>query len=696
MAHVRRPAVERSDTEALLSYYGSNLADQGTFPKPVPVARSRRPSSSSSSAYSSSDSEYSTGSPPASPKANRRMASGSGAEVRRKLSIVPTAGTDVALVAAPDGSYKHNRSKSHATEEPEDIPKRPTLEPKRRSTGQSVTTPEVGQSKEIGKPVAAPVVVGTFSPQDPGSYINYRPGLHSTAGPLPTPPGLDREKRAQLEAVRQALQLPPSVEAVLARRTPSPHSDHVRQGAFAPTVVERSQFESTSSSPVVVRPPSPPLVTIIQPPPRNTSLPESSPPPPLPPSKKRFSGELSSSDSDRDEVSETPSPPPKSLRDSLTRGLKRMSLSRTSSLSSTSSSPPPAPYNRLGPPSTAHFAPSHRPPLHKIKTLYPAAMYCPELHPIPGSGAPKLNSIDRCKLYTQKINELYVHDCGLGDWLFEARDRSRSSPVSVGSPSVPSTRAFAPHPRNVSGGSEVTFPMRPDAAVATDLGPSSSAHSTPLNTPSAMVLPYPALPSRASPAQKTGFFASLGRRGSTSKKVVSPSSLASLPPLQPQHTPRAVLVKRPMATPSIPGGPRPPGGWKRMSRTQTISVAASRRGSETDWETSKSDHGHGGQSHGHGSLVAMMAPTSDTEGPGQRQPRAASSIPPALPPRTSSSSSNPKLGPDHERQLDKLAVLLPSADRAVLSGYLRRAGQDIIAIGQYLEDEKNGRLRRDI
>jgi len=28
-------------------------------------------------------------------------------------------------------------------------------------------------------------------------------------------------------------------------------------------------------------------------------------------------------------------------------------------------------------------------------------------------------------------------------------------------------------------------------------------------------------------------------------------------------------------------------------------------------------------------------------------------------------------------------------------GYLRRAGQDILAIGQYLEDEKNGPVRRD-
>lgn len=48
---------------------------------------------------------------------------------------------------------------------------------------------------------------------------------------------------------------------------------------------------------------------------------------------------------------------------------------------------------------------------------------------------------------------------------------------------------------------------------------------------------------------------------------------------------------------------------------------------------------------------------------------------------------------EFNRQVDKLAALLPKADRNVLAGYLRRAGQDILAIGQYLEDEKNGTLR---
>lgn len=48
---------------------------------------------------------------------------------------------------------------------------------------------------------------------------------------------------------------------------------------------------------------------------------------------------------------------------------------------------------------------------------------------------------------------------------------------------------------------------------------------------------------------------------------------------------------------------------------------------------------------------------------------------------------------EFNRQVDKLAALLPKADRNVLAVYLRRAGQDILAIGQYLEDEKNGTFR---
>jgi hypothetical protein len=49
--------------------------------------------------------------------------------------------------------------------------------------------------------------------------------------------------------------------------------------------------------------------------------------------------------------------------------------------------------------------------------------------------------------------------------------------------------------------------------------------------------------------------------------------------------------------------------------------------------------------------------------------------------------------PEFIYQVDKLASLLPHADRDVLAGYLRRAGKDMLAIGQYLEDEKNGTIQ---
>lgn len=57
-------------------------------------------------------------------------------------------------------------------------------------------------------------------------------------------------------------------------------------------------------------------------------------------------------------------------------------------------------------------------------------------------------------------------------------------------------------------------------------------------------------------------------------------------------------------------------------------------------------------------------------------------------------SSGYASSPEFEQQVDKLHVLVPHADRDTLAGYLRRAGQDILAIGQYIEDEKNGTLKR--
>lgn len=76
------------------------------------------------------------------------------------------------------------------------------------------------------------------------------------------------------------------------------------------------------------------------------------------------------------------------------------------------------------------------------------------------------------------------------------------------------------------------------------------------------------------------------------------------------------------------------------------------------------------------------------------------------PKSTSARSRNPALGrrpslanvylePDavFMKQVDKLMALIPHADRNVLAGYLRRAGSDMLAVGQYLEDERLGTIR---
>ncbi|PBL02736.1 hypothetical protein ARMGADRAFT_1023913 [Armillaria gallica] len=526
----RRPMLARQDTDNLLSYYESPLADKG-------------PLSASSSQYSTSDSscsEYSKESPVASPRRAEQAA-----DHRHQMAA----------------SVEHNRSQSDA----HDIPPSSMPAPQRRSSTDSS--------------------VATFSPDNPASYLNYQPGVHATAGPLPPPPRLDpppprsARRRGDIEAVKQALQLPPSVSAALSRRVPPIHR---REGA--------SDTES---------PPPPQPDVVIQPPPRNESLPEerewvSVTPPP---SKKRVSAELSISSGE--DLPPTPSPPPKSLRNSLTRGLRRMSLPRTPSRT----------------PSPPQLPPSPRP---KIKALYPSAMYCSEL-------SAKLTTLERCALYTAKINELALYDCGLSDWLFEARIRNSPGP----------SPAFTPKPRNVSHGSEgseATFPVRPDASVATDLSSPSTPNSN-------IVLPYPTLAPRTS-SMKSGFFASLGRKASVSRTP------GPQPPRQQAHHPtpnRTVLTKRPTISPSVPGGPRA----KRMSRSHTMMLSTSTASAHTMEDLTESD----------------TKPTTQDD-------------------------------PEFESQLDRLAVLLPHADRDVLAGYLRRSGQDMVAIGLYLDDEKMGRIRR--
>lgn len=248
-----------------------------------------------------------------------------------------------------------------------------------------------------------------------------------------------------------------------------------------------------------------------------------------------------------------------------------------------------------------------------------------------------------------------------------------------------------PQPRNhrSSISSEMTFPLRSaDAYIATDLSQRDIDTVPSPNVPPP-ALPYPALagvppantaiggaqlshsPSLSVGAKVTaGLLSSLGRNATTKKDTNKPAekvtrsatrttkqSLTSLP------NPRPVQIT---SAPSVPGGPRALPG--RVQRSQTLMLSSS--------------------------------PPSSGNNP------SAASLPMR---RRSNTLKRPSFfgrapGPSPEldmptnteftRQVERLADLLPHADKGVLAGYLNRAGQDILAIGQYLEDEKNGNVRR--
>ncbi|VDC06282.1 unnamed protein product [Peniophora sp. CBMAI 1063] len=382
-------------------------------------------------------------------------------------------------------------------------------------------------------------------------------------------------------------------------------------------------------------------------------------------------------------------------------------------------SPPPTPWTR--------------PVRRKKISAWPDAMYCRDV-------MSQRTCLERAKGYAAKINELDQYDCGLSDWLTSVHARrtkgERSLPTSSNQPAY--TAMQVAQPRQVSRASissEATFPIRPDAWTATDLTTRPSDTVTAAPPP----LPYPALAAatastppvtnnrlsfvplsggsaprslpihagRSGPASIQGhgggFFASLGRNHSLRKeeRTLLP------PPQQQQQREPARLIKAPpkpiqvQSTPTVPGGPR--AAPHRMSRSQTLNLPPP-----------VSSNGH--------TSAPESAPLSKTSNPQPQMRRRSNTLKrPSLfggtrdrdrasgsggpsPQRSQSSGLNhnpspsperdPVLAADFQAQVDKLADIIPHADREVLAGYLKRAGQDILAIGQYLEDEKNGTVRR--
>ncbi|KAL0070968.1 hypothetical protein AAF712_002189 [Marasmius tenuissimus] len=479
--------------------------------------------------------------------------------------------------------------------------------------------------------------------------------------------------------------------------------------------------------------------------------------------------------------SEGPSPPPKSFRNSFTKGLKRLSLNagsprRSDSLSSRSAhsrtpsqgsstlpplpdaeggytgrpslspspSPnafPPRPLSPLNPnshspnpslpvplplgpsslqnsphPSYSSYYTRPHPHAHKrITNTQPAALFCSELYSAPKKSS---TSAERCAIYARKLNELYMFDCGLGDWIVGVGPGTGTRGPSNGVAVI----SFTDTPRKSSHGStmsEATFPRRPDATLATDLmippTISSASSSGPLSpVSSAPRLPYPSLLTKNNSGDKErggggllgslttptssgrgtgGFFASLGRkasmnrhRGGSSDSGHSTATKARLTKAPPNAGSAATVHGNTISSPvlvnssqSVPGGPRAlPGRAKTLMLSPSPSPNKEQfyGGSNSGSESGSGPLGRRPSMYNLGSSPSIESPQgmlrSDQRRDGEKEN-----------------------DPMFSSQVNRLADLLPHVEKDVLAGYLRRAGQDILAIGQYLDDEKNGRVRRD-
>ncbi|KAA1466282.1 hypothetical protein DENSPDRAFT_831086 [Dentipellis sp. KUC8613] len=618
----------------------------------------------------------------------------------------------------------------------------------------NASTPSVRMAEHTASAsTSSPLSASSFSATQPSSYLYYEPGVHSTAGPLPPPPRamfeidfktpppprpprLRSPSPAQPRSMHETVASTSSVSALLQsksstyslksaestivhERLPSTtgHSPeiptsvqtsttaHVREGAFPPSAI-------------LVTPPMPsttPADSIQERVETLPSDPKSSSsshdghsehePTETHVSARRLGSELrresswnsigakmpddtrASLDSNSRPSSELDSTPP------LQRSLGGSSLSigepspkikgTLTSLKRFSSLPrTPSVADSLPPSSVSSHPPSPLVPAVRPRKYspWPDAMWCRDvLH--------KKTALDRATGYAMKINELAMYDCGLGDWILETRSKANSRGNSRSSPanghSTNSSRPLSLQPRHVSNGSiasQATFPRRPDAYVATDLSPRATDTLPPHYVPPP-ALPYPSLAqatatgnghrlSAISPAsvrnmpfssnKSGGFFSSIGRNYSLKKEKdrngsLPPKVLVKAPPANSNLAPRPIQI---VSAPSVPGGPRAAPG--RLQRSQTL----------------------------------MLAP-ADTSQTAKARRRSNTLKRPSLFGRAGASTDTEAVeDADFTRQVDKLSDLLPHADRDILAGYLRRAGQDILAIGQYLEDERNGTIRR--
>ncbi|KAF9780289.1 hypothetical protein BJ322DRAFT_331530 [Thelephora terrestris] len=665
-------------------------------------------------------------------------------------------------------------------------------------------TPEIGQAKDIHKPVVGPVVVDvdgavrersgplltpSFSPSVPSSYLFYQPGVHSVAGPPPPPivrpggrggdaslmsppprpprmhtPAISssasnsnlrhaREQSSTLAAAKPP-QLSPTTSGDSASRDPGRETPgsvqtaasdivlespteikpfHTREGAFPP---------STTGS---LSPTLPPELTLensvsstVSSSPSNESIPPPTPhkDDPLPVPARSLS--RSSTSTSRSNPPHPPRSRPVSMHTKLTEFLDvpsnlsgsfviaekpLPSLAIDTSNSKRFSALPRAPSISRANLSHAYSrTPSPLPPKHRKRTVeqWPVAMQYKDIFECK-------TSLERSLGYARKINELAMYDCGLTSWMDAVRTRAlpkkpssqtNSKPGPNRGRHNPSSYKEPPEERKVSRDSfesGTTFPMRPDAYTATDLSMKTNDFPTRVEdlVTKAPVLPYPSLapmtrsmtqnstftsppssmkslpiPLPLSASKSTGgFFSSIGRKASIRKdREKGPPSPGKTLAKRTETPPQQKSIQLPQtSTPHVVGGPRAIPGRSHSIVAQPVPRPDDQKRVDPKRRSTVS-----------GKRPSLYPPPPNKSMPPPSNTNAHNAHHVSMPPTSHQQGQNPGqiMPPDAQFnvQLDKLVHLLPRADRNVLAGYLRRSGQDILAVGRYLEDEKNGTI----
>ena len=149
----------------------------------------------------------------------------------------------------------------HRSPMPSPIPESVTASPQCPPAHPGQLTPEIGEAKDIHRPVAGPVIVDvngamreksgplltpSFTPSVPSSYLYYQPGVHSVAGP--PPPMITRPSRSDNVGPTSPPPRPPRLNTpAISSSASNSNLRHAREQSSTLPAPKPSQLSPTKS-----------------------------------------------------------------------------------------------------------------------------------------------------------------------------------------------------------------------------------------------------------------------------------------------------------------------------------------------------------------------------------------------------------------------------------------------------------------